>query len=266
MSTYRTMAEAPGRLFPARSWGAGWSLSLQADAAGYACAPKRRLDRLEDYARVEAKIDGPFPQPVDPSTLGLPAEVAAKFTPLEPGSVVSLGLNLTWEEVRAVKTAIDLACQSPNAGLPPGRVGWAGRDVYHGTDAVSAQDILENGVNLDLSHKGYLGQGFYVAEEEGLARSNYAEFADEGGAGSVLAMTISEGARILDLRNTGDAKIWTVSGIAGRVSEDGFARIARRAGVDGVYDRSVGGLAIYNPGVLQAIRLEGPDPDAPEEP
>lgn len=106
---------------------------------------------------------------------------------------------------------------------------------------------------------------FYVAEEAGLARSNYAEFSDEGG-GSVLALTITDGARILDLRNEADAKIWTGSGLAGRVSEDGFARLARRAGVDGVYDRSVGGLAIYNPAVLEGVRLEGPRPDLPEGP
>lgn len=254
MSTYRTMSEAPGRLFPPRTWDAGWSLSVQADAAGYACAPRRRLDRLEAYREVEVMISGPFPQPVDPTALDLPDAVLSKFTPLEPGSVVSLGLNLTWDEVRAVEAAIDRACQNPNAGVPPGRVGWAGRDVYHGTDEGSARDILENGVNLGASHKGYLGQGFYVAEEEGLARSNYAEFSDEKGAGSVLAMTISEGARILDLRNAADAKIWTDSGLAARVSEDGFARRARLAGVDGVYDRSVGGLAIYAPSVLEGVR------------
>lgn len=265
MDTFRTMSEAPGRLFPARVWDAGWSLSLQADAAGYACAPRRRLDRLEDYAEVEALIAGPFPQPVDPDALGLPEPVAAKFTPLEPGGGPALGLNLTWAEVGAVIRAIDRACLSPNAGVPPGRIGWAGRQVYHGTDAGSARDILENGVRLDASHKGYLGQGFYVAEEAGLARSNYAEFSDEGG-GSVLALTIADGARILDLRNEGDAKIWAGSGLAGRVPEDGFARIARRAGVDGVYDRSVGGLAIYNPAVLEGVRLEGPPPDLPEGP
>lgn len=265
MSTYRTMAEAPGRLFPARTWDAGWSLSIQADVAGYACAPRRRLERLEDYEEVEVMLSGPFDQPVDPTEIGLPERVAAKFTPLEPDSVVSLGLNLTWAEVRAVEGAIDLACQNPNAGVPQGRVGWAGREVFHGTDETSARDILENGVNLDASQKGYLGQGFYVAEEEGLARSNYAEFAEEGG-GCVLAMTISEEARILDLRNMKDAKIWTGSGLAGHVSEDGFARLARRAGVDGVYDRSVGGLAIYNPAVLEGVRLEGPDPDTPEGP
>lgn len=265
MSTFRTVKDALGRLFPAQEWDAGWSLSLQADGAGYACAPRRRLDRLEDYAQVEAMISGPIAQPVDPSTLGLPDEVAAKFTPLEPGDVVALGCHLTWSDIAELRSAIDRACLNPNAGVPPGRIGWAGRDVFHGTDEASAQDILDHGVNLDASQKGYLGQGFYVADEADLARSNYAEFSEEG-VGAVLTMTISEGARVLDLRHTGDAKIWTETGLAAHVSRDGFARIARRAGVDGVYDRSVGGLAIYNPGVLEGVRLDGPAHDAPEGP
>jgi hypothetical protein len=265
MSTYRTMSEAPGRLFPPRTWDAGWSLSLQADAAGYACAPKRRLERLEDYREVEAKIDGPFPQPVDVSTLGLPEAVVAKFTPLTDGCGVPLGLNLSWDEVRAIEIAINRACLSPNAGVPRGLIGWAERDVYHGTGAEAADDILTNGVDMSVCGKGYLGQGFYVAEEAGLARSNYADFSEEA-EGAVLAMTIRAGARILDLRNATDAKNWTDSGLERRVGEDRFAALARRAGVDGVYDRSVGGLAIYNPGVLEAIRLDGPAHDTPEGP
>lgn len=118
---------------------------------------------------------------------------------------------------------------------------------------------------MDASHKGYLGQGFYVAEEEALARSNYAEFSEEGG-GSVLAMTISDTARVLDLRNEMDAKIWNESGLANRVWEDGFARSARLKGVDGVYDRSVGGLAIYNLSVLEGVRQNAPACNAPEGP
>ena len=263
MSTFRTMCEAPGRLFPPREWGSGWSLSLQADVAGYACAPKRRLDRLEGYDTVEAMISGPFPQPVDVATLGLPESLVSKFVPLTDAWSVSLGLNLTWDEVRELHAAIDRGCMNPNSGIPPGRIGWAGRDVYHGTDPASAGDILTNGVNMDASHKGYLGQGFYVAVEEGLARSNYAEFSGEGG-GSVLTMTISDRARILDLRNEADAKIWNESGLASRVWEDRFARSVRLKGVDGVYDRSVGGLAIYNLSVLEGVREYTPTCDAPE--
>jgi len=265
MNTFRTMNEAPGRLFPPRVWDTGWSLSLQADKAGYACSPRRRFDRLEDYDTVEAMISGPFAQPVDVFTLGLPEDVAAKFTPLTDGWSVPLGLNLTRDDVAAIHAAIDLACLNPNAGIPRGVVGWPGRDVFHGTGSEAANDILTNGVDMSVCGKGYLGQGFYVAEEADLAWSNYADFSDEG-EGAVLAMTIRASARILDLRNATDAKNWTDSGLERRVGQDGFAALARRAGIDGVYDRSVGGIAIYNPGVLEAIRLEGPDHDAPEGP
>jgi hypothetical protein len=267
--TQRTYPAAPGRLFPPFSWDTGWSLSLQADAAGYACTPRIRLDRLEEYETVEGVITGPFPHPVDPETLGLPEHVSALFTRLEPGSGPAIGQNLSWSDVEQVFAALDRAGLFPNAGVPRGFIGWAGRDVYHGTDPGSAADILERGILMDASHKGYLGQGFYVAEEASLARSNYAE-ASEDGEGAVLAMTIREGARILDLRNGEDAKNWTESGLAARVPEDGFARLARRIGVDGVYDRSVGGLAIYNPDVLEGVRLCGvapvTSPDIPEGP
>jgi len=265
--TFRTYPAAPGRLFPPEQWDTGWTLSLQADLAGYACVPRLRLDRLEDYERVEAMITGPFPHPVDPRTLDLPETVLARFTTLEPGGGPAIGQGLSWEEVGALRAALDRAGLNPNAGVPRGLIGWAGRDVYHGTDPQSARDILENGVLMDASHKGYLGQAFYVAEEAGLARSNYAEAAEDG-EGAVISATIAEGALVLDLRNAADAKIWTETGLAQRVGEDGFARLARRLKVDGVYDRSVGGLAIYNPAVLEGLRLIGgaPAPDAPEGP
>jgi hypothetical protein len=267
--TFRTYPAAPGRLFPPQHWDTGWTLSLQADLAGYVCAPRLRLDRLEDYERVEAMITGPFPHPVDPGTLDLPEAVLARFTALEPGGGPAIGQGLSWAEVDALRAALDRAGLNPNAGVPRGRIGWSGQEVYHGTDPGSAWDILENGVLMDASHKGYLGQAFYVAEEAGLARSNYAE-ASEDGEGVVLVATIREGARILDLRNAEDAKIWTRLGLAQRVGEDGFARIARRLGVDGVYDRSVGGLAIYDPNALEGVRVcgvtPGPANDAPEGP
>lgn len=261
MTTRRTWDEAPGRLFPPQTWMAGWTLSLQADAAGYGCEPRKRLEVLENYASVEAQIVGPFPQPVDPATLELPRHVLDKFTPLEVGGGPSLGRNLTWEDVTALRRAIDMACHAPNAGVPRGAIGWAGRDVFHGTSGEFAQDILENGVNMGSSGMGYFGEAFYVADDRELARSNYAEFSDDEGPGAVLGMTIREGARILDLRNAEDAQAWDTSGLGARTGQRGFARLARQAKVDGVYDRSVGGLAIYNAQVLEGIRIDQPAPE-----
>ena len=258
MTTRRTNDDAPGRLFPPITWGAGWMLSLQADAAGYGCEPRQRLEVLEDYTSVEAKITGPFSQPVDPAPLDLPDHVLEKFTSLEEAGGPSLGRHLTWDDVAEVRAAIDRACMSPNAGVPRGAIGWTGREVFHGSSVEAAQDIVENGVDMSCSGKGYFGEAFYVADERALAVSNYAEFSDGDGPGAVLAMTLREGARILDMRNSEDARVWDASGLGGRIGQRGFARLARQAGVDGVYDRSVGGLAIYNASVLEGIMIDQP--------
>jgi hypothetical protein len=253
MRTERTHDGAPGRLFPAITWDAGWSLSLQADKAGYACRPRARLDALEDYEAVEAVIHGPFAGPVDPAALGLPADLAAKFSRLEPGDAVSIGSLLDAGDIARLRAAIDAACLNPNAGVPEGCIGWAGRDVWHGTSLEAAEDILENGIQMGASSRGYFGEGFYVAEDQSHARASYAEASEDPGA--VLGFTLEAGARILDLRNAGDADLWTKSGLARRIPEAGFAGLARRAGIDGVYDRSMGGLAIYNARVLGACRM-----------
>jgi len=260
MATFRTDPDAPGRLFPSRVWDTGWRLSLQADAGGYCCRPRARLDRLEDYTAVEAQITGPFPEPVDPHTLDLPRHVLDKFSELSPESGISMGVYLTWDDIDALHGAIDRAGSNPNAGIPRGEIGWRGRAVWHGTDAASARDILENGIDMSRSEKGYFGQGFHVADTPDLARSNYAEFSGDDAGGAVISGRIADDARILDLRNARDANIWSDSGLAGRVSEDGFARLARRAGIDGLYDRSVGGVVIYNPGALENLGLADPGP------
>jgi len=266
MPTFRTHEEAPGRLFPSLTWDNGWSLSLQADAAGYACTPRARLETLEDYEAVEGVIYGPFAQCVDPRMLGLPRRVVAKFTPLEDGFSPAIGQNLTRSDIEAITACLILAGMNPNAGVPRGAIGWAGRDIWHGTSEEAAEDILENGIDMAASARGYFGEAFYAADERALASSNYAGFSEDEGPGAVLAMTIAPGARILDLRNSADFTAWNASGLPARLGERGLARLARRAGVDGVYDRSVGGLAIYNPSILEGIRLDRPTPTPAPDP
>lgn len=241
-----------GRLFPTIDLGGGWSMSAQADAVGYACRPKERLNRLEDYDAVEVVLYGPFPYDVDPRTMELPDAVLEKFGRIEDGAPC-LGLFLTKDDIAAVKHAVMKACSSPNAGIPRGVHIWPGQDVFHGTDVASAQDIVSFGPVIERSAGGYFGGAFYVAEEEALARSNYADFSgDEGG---VVAFTLSETARILDLRNGEDWKVWkeVTSGLDMGSRE--FAAHCRHGGVDGIYDRSFGGLAIFNPKVLVDARL-----------
>jgi hypothetical protein len=249
MATYRTCEHAPGRLFPSMEWDHGWQLSLQADLSGYGCSPQERFPTLEEYDSVEGKLDGPFGMVVDPATLGLPPSVLAKFTPVGP-NMPAIGRELTWDDVKALENAILRASLNPNAGVPRGVVGWAGRDVFHGCSRESALDILEHGVLMDRSSKGYFGQAYYLAEDEDLALSNYAAMEDEGEGSAVLRHEIVEGARILDLRNGEDYAEWQATGLADRVGVDGFAALARRKGVAGVYDRSVGGLAIFDPRAL----------------
>ncbi|WP_315922821.1 hypothetical protein [Mesorhizobium sp. SP-1A] len=116
--TSRTLEN--GRLFPPMIWDHGWSLSIQADKAGYQCSPKKRLDTLEEYETVEVKIDGPHGTTVDPYTMQMPDDVKAKFPVLEIGDGPSIGGNLTWEDVECVKNAILYASLSPNDGAPDG--------------------------------------------------------------------------------------------------------------------------------------------------
>lgn len=230
-------------------WDHGWMLSIQADKAGYQCSPKKRLETLEEYDTVEVKIDGPHGMVVDPHTMEFPIEVAAKFPHLETGGGPSIGGNLTWTDVEAVIDAIRKASFRPNAGVPRGIVGWAGRTVYHGTSMEDGEAIMANGI--DVRHgDGYFGRAFYVAEERELAASNYAEFSGDEDGGAILEVMIEEGARILDLRNEEDSTTWINSGLVELLGTPDFDQKARRKGIDGIYDRSVGGLAIYNASVV----------------
>lgn len=246
--------EENGRLFPPMEWDHGWSLSIQADKHGYQCSPKRKLDALEEYDTVEVKIDGPHDTYVDPHTMQIPPYVLEKFPKLTVGNGPSIGANLTWDDVEAVKRAILLASLSPNDGVPNGTVGWASRDVFHGTSNESADDILNHGINPSAG-TGYFGRAFYVADDVELAISNYAEFSGDEDGGTVIATTIQEGAFILDLRNEADNQKWIESGLPSIIGRNDFDLQARKRGIDGVYDRSVGGLAIFNAAVLETPRL-----------
>jgi hypothetical protein len=252
LMTKRT--EEDGRLFPSIKWDHGWSLSIQADKYGYQCSPKRKLDTLEDYETVEVKIDGPHGTYVDPHTMQLLPHVLDKFPKLTSDSGPSIGGNLTWDDVDVVKQAILLASLSPNDGVPSGAIGWSCREVYHGTSNENAEDILNYGIKPSIG-TGYFGRAFYVADDVELAISNYAEFSDDENGGAVIVTTIKEGALILDLRNHKDNQKWIESGLVSIIGRDDFDLQARKRGIDGVYDRSVGGLAIFNAAILTKPHL-----------
>lgn len=254
MVTVRIDAEGnPSHLFPPITWDHGWSLSLQGDK-GYHCMPKERLDFLEEYEALEAVIYGPFAGPVDPNTLDMPDDVKKKFTSVEISNP-AVGVKLSWDDVEAVKLAILRASFTPNAGVPRGAIGWSEVSVFHGTSAEHAENIVEGGISMGKSSLGYFGEAFYVADDKELAISNYAEMSGDEDGGVVIEYTIVENAKILDLRNADDGQVWAESGLGDMIGFPGLAGKAVRAGVDGVYDRSVGGLAIYNP---KALALVGP--------
>lgn len=250
--TERTAPGSEGRLFPPQHWQHGWHLSLQADASGYQCRPRERLDRLEDYRAVEAVIYGPFPEPVDPTTLGLPAETVAKFVSLDIAQP-SLGCELTWDDVEAVRQAILQASLNPNAGIPHGAIGWSGRSVFHGTSLTAAEDIYGNGIDLEKSHGGYFGHAFYVADDIDLALSNYAAFAGDDEEPVVLEFVVDDSSKILDLRNGLDFDRYQSSPVPGLLGRQDLPHKAALNGIQGIYDRSVGGLAIFDPKALSGV-------------
>lgn len=127
---------------------------------------------------------------------------------------------------------------------------WEGRLVYHGCSQASADSIMQ-GIEVPPTG-GYFGNAFYVADDPKLSKSNYADMADEeeGGA-AVVEFTIKPGAHILDLRNEEDSEEWMrVSRRGSDISLPDFHTRMVRQGIDAVYDRSVGGLAVYNPEIL----------------
>ena len=259
--TGKTQRTIEGRLFPPREWDTGWSLSLQADRVGYQCSPRLRLD-LEDYETVEGLIQGPFPGFVDVTTLGLPGPVLAKFA-LGDGNYPAIGCNLDLEDVAAIVDALNHASLNPNAGIPRGALSWPGREVWHGTDMGAATDILACGVRMEASGQGYFGRAFYVTDDRDIAIENYANFSGEE-AGAVLRLIIADGANILDLRNPIDAKAW--KSVEREIGNPDFDRIARRAGIAGVYDRSMGGLAIYDPRMITPLEISPVSPGSDPAP
>ena len=130
--------------------------------------------------------------------------------------------------------------------------------LYHGTDRKSADDIIKRGIDMSKSEKGYFGRGFYTATDEALAKSNYADFADDEGSGVVLKFSLSPNAKILNLTNEKDSEEYTTTKWKGVPIEnlrhrDDFDEIMVELGFDGLEDRSFGGIVIYNP---KAIKLE----------
>ena len=131
--------------------------------------------------------------------------------------------------------------------------------LYHGTSKEGQRSILFDGIDQMKSEKGYFGRGFYMAKDEGLAKSNYADFSGEGvDGGAVLKLAVEESANILDLSNPKDWETYRGTTYRGRpvadlISLDNYHEIMVSAGIDGVTDLgSFGGTVVYNPKVLKS--------------
>jgi hypothetical protein len=218
MPTARTCELAPGRLFPSEDFGNGWQMSAQADV-GYQCEPRKFLPHLEDYESVEVKIDGPHGMLVDPTTLGLPEAIAAKFTPLDTSHCPSLGCCITHAELAVLRDVLREAHLDPSAGIPPGRIGWANQTVWLAADGELATNVETYGLEEAIAPQGDFGEGVRLAECHGDAEAEVE-----------IAFEVEDGAVILDLRNPSDRRQWQDHG---------------REGVDGIFDPGVG-LVVFN--------------------
>jgi len=132
--------------------------------------------------------------------------------------------------------------------------GWAGRVMFHGTEKSSAESIHKK-IDLNKTTAGYFGKGLYLASDYGLAKSNYADMSGDESGGSVIAIKIKDTAKILDLRDEVDSMRWDVLSKKGNLlSSDSLPIIMKKAGVDGLFDRSFGGVVIYNPAAVTTIK------------
>ena len=105
------------RLFAPVIFENGWSISAQADRAGYACSPRERLPYLEDYDALEVVVYAPDRDYVDPADLGLSGDLLNKFSPTcEDGPHV--GANLTWSDVADLAEAVG-AMPAPDTEMEP---------------------------------------------------------------------------------------------------------------------------------------------------
>ena len=116
--------------------------------------------------------------------------------------------------------------------------------------------FLQDGIDNQKSSKGYYGRGFYCASDYELVRNNYADFGREDDEESaVLAIQINPKAKILDMRNEKDWEKWQRSKLDKELWRDDLDKVAVSYGIDGLFDRSFGGVVIYNPRMVKAIKI-----------
>lgn len=126
--------------------------------------------------------------------------------------------------------------------------------LFHGTSIQGAEDIIKNGIDIQKSEGGYFGKGFYTTPDINLAKSNYADFADDEG-GAILEFELSPEANILDLRDSDDWDTYLPFAQSREIFKPSHPQAMLRAGIDGLYDNSFEGVVIYNPKSLRFIKV-----------
>jgi hypothetical protein len=133
--------------------------------------------------------------------------------------------------------------------------------VYHGTDVAAAAAVKRHGLRREASGGGYFGHGFYVTEDDEMARANYA-----GREGVVLVIDLTPGSCVLDLANAADWDRWIALTQGGRAIFDPsyLGILIGQHRIDGVKDKSMDGICVYNLKKLElreVVAMKNADPE-----
>ena len=130
---------------------------------------------------------------------------------------------------------------------------WRGTTVYHGTHSGAVESIAD-GLRVPETG-GYFGNAFYTAASNASAHMTWAPdaVAEHGGEPAVLAVKISPTANILDLRVEKDAAAWFAISKKKHMGATDWHDFMTSNGIDGVFDRSTMGVAIFNPSAIEIL-------------
>jgi hypothetical protein len=248
MPTERTIE---GRLFPHDVIGP-FRLSAQG-GKGYQSWPRADLPHLEDYDAVEVGIFSDCPEPIDPSTLGLPTDLAELFPPIGKVSP-SLAGNVTRSKLARLRTALAAAATVPGAGLPNGTLCWADRKAYLVVDAAVAAYVATHGLDADACTDGAFGRAIYLSPERPAG-------AGEPDGMPCIVVELSESPWIFDLRNPAEAKVWGDwnSGAVLEMTPRDLRMQALVDNIERVFDPESNTLAVYEQSVLRVVEVLVPD-------
>ena len=130
---------------------------------------------------------------------------------------------------------------------------WQNATVYHGTHSGSVESIAKE-IRIPATG-GYFGNAFYTAADNKSAHMTWAPdaVAEHGGAPVVLAFKIAPSANILDMRIEKDAAAWCAASNKKYMGAPDWAAFMVSKGIDGIFDRSTMGVAVFNSSVIEIL-------------